>query len=277
MPALVRCKSFTFIASCLLVLLPGYSWAAANLGISSGVDYTSGDYGSNDDIKDVYVPVSLLIDYDKLAFRITIPYLSVQAPTGSTTISPGNSVVLGTPGTSTTESGLGDITASMTVYDIITNRTSNFVMDSTIKVKAATADEDKGLGTGENDYSAQLDFYKYVNDLTWIAGVGYKLRGDPDDLNLNNVFFASLGASYRLSNVTRIGLIGDYRESALERGDVLKEISGFISHRLNSQWSLSGYLLTGLSDGSADWGTGFRVKYFFDKNSRTDNPKLITQ
>ena len=65
------------------------------------------------------------------------------------------------PGTTTTSSasGLGDVTASAG-YALFASADHTFGLDLTGKVKFATADENKGLGTGKNDYGLALDTYK---------------------------------------------------------------------------------------------------------------------
>ncbi len=120
--------------------------------LSTGVNYTSGDYGGAVDIDEVYVPITGHVDYGRFGFRLTVPYLSVKAPEGTIITDPGGQAVQGT-GASTTESGLGDIIGSVTLYDVINNRELGIALDLTGKIKFATADEDKGLGTGEHDYS----------------------------------------------------------------------------------------------------------------------------
>lgn len=251
------------VALASLLLAPaGFAADDIKLKLSSGIDFTSGDYGGSEDIEDTYIPVTATIETGRLGFRLTIPYLSVRAPAGTVIIEPGGDPVLG-PGPLRTESGLGDIIGAVTLYDVVSNHDLGIALDLTAKVKFATADEDKGLGTSENDYSIQADVYKYLDDLTILASGGYKVRGDPSSLDLENVFYASVGGVYQLAPRTRGGLIYDFRESAFASGDDIQELTGFVSQQLNDTWRIQAHVLTGFGDASPDWGGGFLVKYTF--------------
>ena len=150
--------------------------------LTTGVDYTSGNYGGDVDIEDWYVPVTATIDYGRFGFRLTVPYLSVRAPSGTVIIDPGGEPLPGS-GARTTESGLGDIIGSVTLYDVINNRDLGIALDITGKIEFGTADENKGLGTGEHDYSVQADFYKFFGQLTLLGSAGYEVPGDPSDID----------------------------------------------------------------------------------------------
>mgnify|MGYP003633626667 CR=1 FL=1 len=234
----------------------------ATFKLSTGIDYTSGDYGGTDDIEDTYIPVTGSVDYGRFGFRLTVPYLSFRAPSGTVITDPGGQPVPGS-GSTITESGLGDIIGSVTLYDVIYNRDLGIALDITGKIKFATADEDKGLGTGEHDYSVQADLYKYIDQFTLLASAGYKFRGDPDGVDLENVLMGSLGGIYKFTPQTRGGLIYDYRESAFASGDPIQELTGFVSQRINDEWRVQVYALTGFSDSSPDFGGGVLIKRTF--------------
>lgn len=230
--------------------------------LTTGVDYTSGDYGGDVDIEDVYVPVTATVDYGRIGFRLTVPYLSVRAPAGTIFTDPGGQPVPGS-GERNTESGLGDIVGSVTLYDLVYSRDTGFALDVTGKVKFATANEDKGLGTGEADYSLQADLYKYFDEFTIFGSAGYKVRGDPDGVDLENTFFGSVGGMYQFTPVTRGGLVLGYRESSFAENDSIRELTGFVSRRINDDWRIQLYALTGFSDSSPDTGGGVMMKRAF--------------
>ena len=134
------------------------------ISLSAGVEFTSGTYGGDDDIEDTYIPLTTTIDNGRFTFRLTVPYMSLTAPEG--TILDPEGVPLPGTGETVTDSGLGDITASVTMYDVIDIERLDLVMDLTGKIKFGTADVDKGFGTGENDYSVQADYNKFADHLT---------------------------------------------------------------------------------------------------------------
>lgn len=231
---------------------------ASALTLSTGIDFTSGTYGDDVDIEDFYVPLTATLDQGRVAFRLTVPYLSVTAPEG-TIIGPGGQPLPGS-GELTTESGLGDIIGSVTFYDVINSQRLGLALDLTGKVKFGTADVDKGLGTGESDYSVRADVYKFAGDFTVLSSLGYKVHGDPDGYDLDDVFMASLGGTYKFTPDVNGGLFFDYRESSISGNDSVQELSVFVSRRHSENWRLYVYALAGFTDSSPDWGGGIKIK-----------------
>jgi hypothetical protein len=247
-----------------LVLVAGMTAAEqaddARFSLSAGAEYTTGTYGGDADIEDFYVPLKATVDYRRLSFRLTVPYLSVRAPEGTVITGPGGEPIPGT-GDIVTNSGIGDVIGSVTVYDVIRNRRLGFAMDLTGKVKFGTADVDKGLGTGENDFTVQADFLKFTDSITWVGSLGYKFRGQPPGASLDDAFLASAGGIYKFSDDTRAGMFFDYRESSIG-ADAAQELSLFVSNRVSADWKLQAYVFKGFSDSSADWGGGIQVKRY---------------
>lgn len=228
------------------------------LSLTAGAEYSTGTYGGDADIEDFYVPLKAAVDFRRLSFRLTVPYLSVRAPEGTVITGPGGEPIPGT-GDIVTNSGIGDVIASVTVLDVIRNRRLGFAMDLTGKVKFGTADVDKGLGTGENDFTAQADFLKFTDRFTWIGSVGYKFRGQPPGADLDDAFLASAGGIYKATRDARLGMFFDYRESSIG-ADPTQELSLFLSNRLSDDWRLQLFVFKGFTDSGADWGAGLHVK-----------------
>ena len=230
------------------------------LSISAGAEYTTGTYGGDTDIEDFYVPVRATVDFRRLSFRLTVPYLSVRAPEGTVITGPGGEPIPGT-GDIVTNSGIGDVIASVTVLDVIRNRRLGFAMDLTGKVKFGTADVDKGLGTGENDFTVKADFLRFTDSITWIGSIGYKFRGQPPGATLDDALLASAGGIYKFDRETRAGMFFDYRESSIG-ADPTQELSLFVSNRISTDWKFQAYVFKGFTDSGADWGGGFQVKRY---------------
>lgn len=222
---------------------------------TTGVEYSSGDYGGNESIEDIYVPVMGRIDLERVSLQLTIPYLSVSAPSGTTTTGPGGEPLVGT-GVVARESGLGDIIAGATVYDVFYSADLGLALDLTGKIKFGTADDEKGLGTGEQDYTVRADLIKFHDRLTLLASLGYKIRGEPEGYELKDVMLGSVGGVIEVNDRARFGFYYDYRESALVDGDALSELSGFVSRRIGERLQIQLYAFSGFSDGSPEWGAG---------------------
>ena len=246
-----------------LILCAGVAAAEQDdprFSISAGAEYTTGTYGGDADIEDFYVPLKAAVDFRRLSFRLTVPYLSVRAPEGTVITGPGGEPIPGT-GDIVTNSGIGDVIGSVTVYDVIRNRRLGFSMDLTGKVKFGTADVDKGLGTGENDFTVQADFLKFTDRITWIGSIGYKFRGQPPGATLDDALRASAGGIYKFNGDTRAGMFFDYRESSIG-ADPAQELSVFFSNRLSTDWRFQVFLFKGFTDSGAGWGGGLQIKRY---------------
>ena len=235
------------IATALTSLRPALS---AETTVSVGVDYSTGDYGGNESTDILYVPVILKYETGAWIGKLTIPYIRI---TGPGEVIPDIGRVGSTTTPRTTEQGLGDVVASLTRALYSGDR---LLLDATGKVKFATADEDRFLGTGENDYSAQFDAYVPAGKLTPLASLGYRVLGDPPGIELDNVFYASAGFTYAVNDGLNAGAIFDFRERSSERRDPRRELLLFASQKLQPGWRIQGYAVRGFSDDSPDWGAG---------------------
>ena len=244
------------ITACALISTDGLAQdAGADLRFSTGIEYSSGKYGGTDDIEELYVPFTFRAGLDRVGLRLTVPYLRVTAPADTVITDPGTEPLPGS-GATVTDSGLGDVIGAMTLYDIYVSDTANFVVDATGKIKFGTADETRGLGTGENDYTLQLDAYRFFDRLSLQATAGYRWRGDPPGLDLNDVFIASVGGAYLATADSLFGMYFDYREPSVSGLDDIQELSGFASFRLGRAWRMELYAFAGLTDSSTDVGGG---------------------
>lgn len=231
------------------------------VSIKTGVQYTTGEYGGTQDISDIYVPLTGMWVTGNWGLSATVPYLRVKAP-GGTQIGPGGEPIPGT-GDMTTESGVGDVILRLTYFNLLQSADKQFALDVTGKVKLGTADENKGMGTGENDYSIQVDGYSFFDSFTLFGTLGYKVRGQPPGVTLEDVWFASIGGSIPIATRTRLGMAFDVRPSAYKSNEDLRELSVYLSRRSANNWRYSAYLSTGFSDSSPDMGAGFSVGYHY--------------
>jgi hypothetical protein len=217
-----------------------------------GFDYSSGTYGESQSTDILYIPVIGKYELESWVFKVTVPYISVRGPGN---VIPGVGEVNRTAGVITTQSGLGDIVAAAT-YTLYAGDASAPGWDLTGKVKLGTADPNKGLGTGENDYSAQVDVYKVFGSTTAFGTLGYSILGSSATLQLNNVFYAAVGASYKFSDQLSSGLSLYVRQAASSTSGQQSDLTAFATYKLDPLWKLQGYVLLGLATGSPDWAIG---------------------
>jgi len=228
----------------------------ARTSVAVGAEYTTGKFGQPEKTETLYVPVVLRHETGPWVLKATVPWLRVTGP--ANVIGAGADRVV-VPGASTgrrTESGLGDIVLSG-FYNLMDERKGGLGLDVGAKVKLPTADDTKGLGTGELDYAAQLDFFRPFDTTTTLFGsIGYRVYGDPAGITLKDVFYASIGASYRMSQQQSVGVAYDYRPAIVNGGGKVSEATLFFSNRLSPEWKLQLYGVIGFADASPDAGIG---------------------
>ena len=247
----------------VIVFQIGNSHAEGILSVTSGADYSSGNYGQSEATDITYIPFMAKYETDDTTIKLTVPWLEITGP--GDVVGGDAPIVLGQSNQPvTTESGLGDIvlTGTQTIAKFGEDRP--LILDVTGKVKFATASASKGLGTGKNDYSVALDVYQPINSSTTAFGdVGYKVMGDPNGVNLKNVWFGTAGLSYKFNPVTSTGFMVDAKQATQNTSASSRELTIFLSHKFNDQYKLQSYLTRGFSDASPDWGGGAMLAVTF--------------
>lgn len=225
--------------------------------IGVGVEYTNGTYGASQATHILNTSVNTKLESGDHTVKLTLPYLVVSAPAGGkvTSVDDKGRAVRDGDGDLVTESGQGDVLASYG-YNLLDDRTSGTVLDAVAKIKFGTASVSKGLGTGKNDHAFQLDLAKTLASFTALGTLGYKVLGEPVGVNFDNIWFGSVGASYRYSGMGSVGLIYDYRQAATARNEAQREISAYLSTKTDGGNRFQIYVLKGYSKSSPDWGVG---------------------
>lgn len=241
--------------------MPGMAIAATAGGgqfdVSVGAEFSSGEYGGDRTVEDFYVPVTGRYRADRYSLRLTVPYLSVDAPEGTFIEGPGGQPIPG-DGPNTTESGLGDVILGLTVYDIWNASDGSMALDLGGRVKFGTADEAKGLGTGETDFTVQADLVRFMQGFTALASAGYVVRGDPEDFDLDDGFLAALGGIFDATPGLRLGAFLEYQQASYRFNDDLAEVLGMVGWRMGG-WQAQLHATAGLSDSAPDWAVGFTL------------------
>ncbi len=225
--------------------------------VSTGGTFITGDYGQTEATEMFYVPFTLKYKYKKFTLKTTIPYLHKTGP--RPVIRDVGSVNSGPRRITKTESGLGNINASLS-YRFFYSPKFNFMSDIRAKVFIGNASQSKGLGTGKTDYSFRLSVYKFINDFTPFARVGYKVYSHP---RLNDVFFTHLGFSYKLTDWLSGGLNYAWREKVSNKGEDKNQITVFSTQKLDQHWKIQEHIIKGFGRSTADWGAGFSVSYSY--------------
>lgn len=226
--------------------------------VGTGVDYSSGSYGETEDTDIVYVPVMIRYMRFPWTAKLTVPYLQIEGPGGVVGGVDGPVQTGQESGSTTRESGLGDVVAAL-VYSLDPWSANAPALDFTAKAKLPTADEGKDLGTGEADYSLQLDVSQRLGAWSPFATAGYQFMGSSDELKLDDRFYGSLGLSRALPGKSSAGVSYDFRKAASSTSEDSHEVGLFGAWRMAPEWRMSAYTAAGLSDGAPDFNVGVQV------------------
>lgn len=231
----------------------GGVFAEGTLSLSTGVDYSSGKYGDAAHTEIATLPFAIKYETAPWTFKASIPYVRMDGP-GNVVSSGGDTVVLQGSGIGHRRSeGWGDLVlgAAWTAYE-----GDGWLIDLAGKAKLATGDAARGLSTGKNDYSLQVDGFRKVGPGTVFASLGRRKMGDPEGVDLKDPWYGSVGWSTRFSQAWSGGLSVDYREKLQVTGAPLRETTAFVSRRFGEAWKMQVYAVTGHSRASPDLGGG---------------------
>lgn len=266
----------TFLAVTALGLAQAALGAEGELSLGSGMSYTSGTYGTSASTRILTVPVTARYERDAWTLLGTLPYLRITGPGNvipgvgpiATVSAVGNSVGLPLPGASrssqtgsTTVSGLGDASVAATYMFYAADKAAGVGL--TGRLKFATGDETRALGTGSTDKGLQLEAFRRFERNTFSGAAGYTFFGDSPIAQFRNVANFGVGASHRTDSDDVFGITFDARQAGSPAPSALRELSGFWTHRIDRNWRMQLYALKGFATGSPDWGAGLNAAYAF--------------
>ncbi len=265
-------KMSRLLAALLFAFVSASALADDQLSLTTGFDYSTGKYGNATATEILYIPVTAKYEADKLTLKLTVPYISVtgpggviqgfgKVPTTTTTTTTMGRFGRTSTGATTTNSGLGDVVASAG-YNVYAGDALS--LDAVGKIKFGTADVNKGLGTGQNDYSGQIDgYYMFTGQSTFMFTGGYKKIGAPPGIPTNNVPYGMLGLDQKTSEVTNVGVMYNFVKSVSPTIPDQKDVTFYVMQKLASGLKLQASLLKGFTNSSPDYGGGLMLTGVF--------------
>ncbi len=250
------------VIACALILLGATPAVAEDprVSLSTSVNYSVGDYGTGKDTTLVYIPFTLGVSpFDRLWLSVTVPFLH---QTTQNVILTGGGVVsrkeekgkLARPARSTTEDGLGDALLKVS-YIVLEEKALIPEVAPYVRIKFPTADEDRGLGTGEYDETVGVDLSKrLVDSLFGYLSLSYTFIGEPPGTDLRDSFGWSLGAAYGVIPLVSVFAFLDGATAIAPGQEDPLELRVGTEFKLMNALKLTGAVTRGLSNGSADWG-----------------------
>lgn len=269
------------LAGMLLVpalLLGGRAAHAAStqkFALGVGLDYATGDYGTSQSTDSLRVP--LTIDYyptPLLSFELVVPYLYQSnsntifaggmrfATSRSTGAGQGRMGAASTFDTQASQSGLGDITLT-TGYVILKEGPRNPALRPLLYLKFPTADENKGLGTGEFVIGVGLGAVKWFDPWYTFAEARHVFQGSNATLGLKDYTTLEGAVGYRIGERFLPTLDLWWSSAPADAASEQLELRLKGRYWLSETISMEGYLAKGLTDGSPDVGVGGALYYSF--------------
>lgn len=222
----------------VLLILPGTLRAKEGRGyldVSAG--YKTGSFGTPFRSNLSYLSTGLGYATPVYDVSITIPYLFLSNESQS-----------GTQNTS----GIGDIIIRGDRV-LVDEKSNGFSLDGALAAKLPTADDTKGLGTGEPDFGAFLSAHQKVAGVKLSLLGGYIIVGSPSNVTYNNVYLYGLGIS-KVLGFTELYASFEGRRNTVPGAQNPQEIHAGIFHVLNKDYAIKGNTFVGLNNGGPDFG-----------------------
>lgn len=228
---------------------------ATSFSVTTGVDYSSGNYGTGIDTNILVVPVMGRLTAGNWRLSAVLPWVRVN---GANVIpgAEGGPVVIDPNAPRTTREGIGDLSLSATYA--IPEESLGVGLEFTGRVKLPTGSTSKSLSTGKTDFSGSAELSKTFGTVTPFVEVGYTVRGDPSYIDLNNTWFGSVGASVVVGKSVLLASY-DYQQATSPLTKDSQDVFGAFAMPVGRRLTFTVYGSAGLSDGAPDYGVGGMV------------------
>jgi outer membrane putative beta-barrel porin/alpha-amylase len=214
--------------------------------------YFSGEFATGFETHILSLASTLVVERGKHEFRLDVPYVSITADGLVTFL--GDQVIERGPGGRTTESGPGDLMLQ-DEYSFVEGSRSAPTVSAIIKFKVPTADESRGLGSGEPDGGLGFGLSQPLGTRWAMLGqTQYMVRGDPPGTDLKDTFAVSIGFQRRVSDSTSAMLSYKWLQSVISGRSALADISLGCDHSFARKLTLRTTAYYGLSETAEDYG-----------------------
>lgn len=220
--------------------------------LSTGIDFSRGDYGDVQATDIIVVPVNLRVRAaDWLSLGLSTAWIRIDGP--GVVLGPDNEPLPGFPTARQTRQGLGDLGASATVSLPLGDNT-RWSVDLTGRIKFPTASKRRGLTTGKTDLSFGADIGYVAGKWLPFVDLGIRIPGDPAGFDLRNSPSISVGAARVLGADGKGGVViasYDWQRAFSPFAQDSHSLFAAYSHPLAKRLDLTGYSSVGLSSGAA--------------------------
>lgn len=242
----------------LLMWLPAFVFGESStevvspLTYSVGGHYSEGKYTQQETSSLTYVPITMKYKTPRYQVKVSLPWLLLHGA--------GNEEVTGQANNGTNKvRGMGDVILQYKHYMPYQSWLASWV-DVGLKLKLPTADEKKGLGSGQADFTFSIDTLTPYQSAVLFSKLGYRVRNDSDSVDYENGAIVEAGIMQKWNN-NRPGILFSHRESAFSERDLIQEVMLFNKTLFQHHRSLFYYIGAGLTDNSSDWMLGISLEF----------------
>ena len=228
---------------------------AAQLSISSAASRSSGRYGADQPTTVTSSSLGATASLDEWEVSATLPYVSVGVGGAELTV---GGVVIQPDGRRDRVSGFGD--AFVTVGRTLPMG-DGFPVEVAIQGQLKLPTGAPQLSTGKVDWGLDVELSSQFGSVSPFLSAGYRFYGDSAELDLENGWAISAGASITHGSLTFIGSY-DWASSPIGL-PAAEELFGVFSGPLARNWNWTMFGSTGLSEGAADLMFGIGLSRTF--------------
>lgn len=232
-----------------------------------GLSYDEGDFGTRQTTRTLFFPVTFRYLGEHFDIGITGSFIHLEAPRDVVIVEGQTQRTGRAGGGRESVSGIGDLILRARYY-LVDDPGPDSPLPTLapfVKLKIPTADEDRGLGTGEVDGGFGLEFDKTFGAFLVFGDVSYTFIGDPPGRDFRDRPAASLGLGYYVTRDILVAGLVDWRRALVRGTDDPVELVGLATFRLARTLSVTPNVFVGLTDGSPDWGVGVEVSWKFGR------------
>ena len=238
-----------------------HSIADDRIQVISGYEYSQGDYGQTLTTYEHLIPLSISWQRDDWQIKVSNGLIRSEGPVN--TVAATDGVVLDEAVSDSDDGPLVNHRGIMDTYlafrkELPWGEAYSLFMDLNLTTRLPTASGDNVIER-DPDYEIMLDLFWQQDRWLPMLSVGYKWLGESDEISLNDVALLSLGLQYTLTDQCQLGGLLDYQQASSSTSDAVQELMFYGNCRMDKQWSLSPYLLSGFSDSSVDYAIGVQL------------------
>jgi len=167
------------------------------------------------------------------------------------------------PKDASTEEGVGDITIRPELL-LIEEQESLPAISFAATFKTESGNKDKGIGSGETNYSLSLQFSKNFDPWTYHLNTGFTFIGEAEGENLDNVIFYNLAIEYSVNDKLDVmsELIGETNSDPSSDDEPFEFLLAFI-YAVSDKIAWDAGVGAGLTDASPDFRATSGLTYEF--------------